>query len=301
MFRVTNSTGTNFVSDGNALLIPQKDLVERSDSPVGLNEWSENKPPLNSMSSSFVLPSRRISKPILKKRSNSEMMLARHNIASEESDSLTNSDTIMATDSTKLVRPQASRTHSANSVLRSARKQHFRKETGGDIPKRHIHFNESVEQCISIIKPDPEDDEYASDSSDDAPTMRISAPKLPINIAKLPSTTLKLPSPISAAIQQNLLSSDELDDFSDEDIHHHNDEHNFRFRTSSSGAATTRSSRSNSGDSTILPNYDGNHGDSPPAGIFGRAAEVVYSARDLVSVMWSASSGWRRADPSQTH
>lgn len=253
-----------------------------------------SKPVLSSVNSAFVIPSRRINKPILKKRSNSEMMLARHNFITED-EQLGSSFAEMGTTEQKALRPQAIRTHSANSVLRSARKQHFRKETGGDIPKRHIHFNESVEQCISIIKPDPEDDEYASDSSDDAPMMRISAPKTPSNIAKLPSTTLKLPSAVNIA-QQDYPRSDDLDDLSDDD-HALSSHRESSFRGSPSGQNTTRSSRSNSGDSVILPNYDGNQAESPPAGIFGRAAEVVFSARDLVSVMWSASSGWRRTDP----
>lgn len=223
------------------------------------------------------------------------MMLARHNLAKEDYGIRDPADTVLDENTQEITksnmsRPQASRTHSANSVLRSARKQHFRKETGGDIPKRRIHFNESVEQCISIIKNDPEDDEYDSVSSEDAPTMRISAPRPPSNIAKLPSTTLKLPSPTS--VQQSPGQFSQISS-----IYSDNHDHNSAYDHSpaNSGSTTVRSSRSNSTESAILPNYDGIQDSSPPPGIFGRAAEVVYSARDLVSVMWS-SSGWRRND-----
>lgn len=221
------------------------------------------------------------------------MMLARHHI-----DRAQYTDTTEPTDDTPTEhfsvparRPSVSRTHSANSALRSARKQHFRKESGGEVTKRHIHFNESVEQCISIIKPDPEDDGYSSASSDDAPTMRISAPKPPINIAKLPSTTLKLPSIIAGEQSELPVTIFAEDDDSDDD----DDSDKFvETCPTPNSMAETRASRSNSTESAILPNYDGVQDGSPP-GIFGRAAEVVSSARDLVSVIWSAS-GWRRTD-----
>ncbi|ORY81890.1 hypothetical protein BCR37DRAFT_22861 [Protomyces lactucae-debilis] len=248
----------------------------------------------------------RQAKPILKKRSNSEMMLARHNnvkvdplphtvaiLRQEDTEEDTTDSESRPTSSNSLSRPVATRTYSAHSALRSARKQHFRKETGGDLPtKRRIHFNESVEQCISIIKPDPDDDDYDSQSSDDMPVMRISAPRPPINIAKLPSTTLKMPAAnmnghvASYGTPSSIFNEDDL---SDDETH---------VSASRSGKSpvipSTRSSRSNSTDSAILPNYDGVREDDPPPGILGRAAEVVTSARDLVSVIWSAS-GWRRS------
>lgn len=265
----------------------------------GSEDWSTKKPSLQSCSSSYVVPSRRSNKPILKKRSNSEMMLARHNLVKEDcaipnTAGQSHTPAIEFSSTTKTLRPTVIRTHSANSALRSARKQHFRKETGGELPKRRIHFNESVEQCISIIKADPEDEDYNSSSSeDDAPTMRISAPRPPSNIAKLPSTKLKLPSPSHTGHLQ-YPNSNAMAIFAENDeLGGGADQHD---TVNSIGMATTRSSRSNSTDSAILPNYDGIQDSSPPPGIFGRAAEVVYSARDLVSVMWSASSGWRRTD-----
>lgn len=259
----------------------------------GPTEWATTKPRLESHSSSYVIPSRRSNKPILKKRSNSEMMLARHNdVRSDYEYPGSPIDEAQRDESSrtpKLVRPVAIRTHSANSALRSARKQHFRSQTGGEVPEKHIHFNESVKQCISIIKPDP-DDEYDSSSSDDAPTMRISAPKEPRNIRELPNTTLKLPShtPVVSMHDQNsgIGTSAYEDDYA-----------------VSMDAASSRATDSGciTGadrpfmEDPILPNYEGTQAGSPPPGIFGRAAEVVSSARDLVSVIWSAS-GWRRPD-----
>lgn len=223
-------------------------------------------------------------------------MLARHNLVRHEHCALSYSpDDDLNEEQSKAgvqpVRPVAVRTYSANSALRSARKQHFRQETGGQVPERHIHFNESVEQCISIIKPDP-DDGYDSSSSDDAPTMRISAPKPPINIAKLPSTTLKLPCPTILANGAQMTTGEteySALDLATSDL-----------VTTSSPCGTdiyynARTNRPNLPEASMLPNYDGLQDESPPPGIFGRAAEVVSSARDLVSVIWSAS-GWRRPE-----
>lgn len=285
------STPTRSGSDDTLLA---NDQAESTPVRRGSAEWPTTKPRLESHSSSYVVPSRRSNKPILKKRSNSEMMLARHNIdksqytpSADTADEGTPEGNFTAS---RAVRPVVVRTHSANSALRSARKQHFRKETGGQVPKRRIHFNESVEQCISIIKPEP-DDGYDSSSSEDAPTMRISTPKPPINIAKLPSTTLKLPSP---ATQNGSHTHDittgylGLDEETSEPM--------LSLPTSGSDMPyLSRTNRPPLPEASMLPNYDGIQDDSPPPGIFGRAAEVVSSARDLVSVIWSAS-GWRRPD-----
>ncbi|BFZ53712.1 protein phosphatase regulator [Savitreella phatthalungensis] len=258
-------------------------------------EWPQAKPRLESASSYQVSQN---SKPILKKRSNSEMMLAR--AAFSVRDSTTQTADEAPRPSTQ--RPIAIRTHSANSALSisGVKKQHFRNNTGPDTTRRRIHFNESVEQCISIVKSDPGDDDYvscSSDDEDDAPIMRISAPKQPVNIAKLPSTTLKMPSsPPSgnAFVHDDLHDDDRMRGAAliSSVVHHERVEDN----GASPPGISTRSSRSNSADSTILPNYDGYDydlvGTSQPS-LLGRAADVVTSARELVSVIWSAS-GWRR-------
>lgn len=295
----TDTIGTQFQPPpprtGSEETLRAEDTNESPLIRTGSAEWPTTKPRLESHSSSYVVPSLRSNKPILKKRSNSEMMLARHNLAPygvECSNTPPDDSSVTEPSSARSFRPTVVRTHSASSALRSARKQHHRTDTGGDIPKRRIHFNESVEQCISIIKLDRDDDDYSSSSSDDAPTMRISTPKPPINIAKLPSTTLKLPSPVqgdTSIMPTTVFAEDDSDD--EMEIPENPEPRN----TYSDGSFTARTSRSNSTDSVILPNYDGYQDDSPPPGIFGRAAEVVSSARDLVSVIWSAS-GWRRPD-----
>ncbi len=244
---------------------------------------ASSRPRFDTGSSHYIpVRLRQASKPILKKRSNSEMMLARHNLTH----TYNQNHPVYAKPEgceTSLVRPMANRTYSAQSALRPATKQrHFREETGGDLLRRRIHFNESVEQCISITKSDPDDPEGDSDSSDDAPTMRISAPRPPSNIAKLPSTKLKLPMR-TAGEQHSFIPS------ANEQLRQERTDH-------TSGNSNEAEKHVPNGPS-ILPNYDGIEIESPPSGIFGRAAEVtaevVTSARDLVGVIWNVGS-WRR-------
>lgn len=293
----------------------------------GSSEWPQSKPRLTSASS---FHDSRQSKPILKKRSNSEMVLARNSsstrlaIQAPRADAPTQAASPASTGtptSASAIRPSALRTHSANSALLlnkdSGLKQHFRNNTG-ELGRRRIHFNESVEQCISIIKPVPGDDDYDSQhpsDDDDAPTMRISVPKTPVNIAKLPSTTLKMPSvpvPVPGAdygrhhygagggVVSSAHAGYNSGSAAHEDYSRRSDPYSSSGNSSSNhggqtyggsgGVSSTRSSRSNSADSTILPNYDGAPA-SPPS-LLNRAADVVTSARELVSVIWSAS-GWR--------
>ncbi|KAH7359020.1 protein phosphatase type 1 complex subunit Hex2/Reg1 [Plectosphaerella cucumerina] len=186
-------------------------------------------------------------KPILKKRSMSEVMLQRSLSAS--SLVKTAAAAVQAQEKEggrKILRPALSRAatdyvtfpFSSRRLSRESFSLGASSSTSGaispNVEKRHIHFNEQVEQCIALdvkgeedeeeIEADPLDD---SDSSDGAIMMKRTKPKkrLPLKrkkskhaaaaaesktIAMLPSTTLKYredtPEPTETAMKHSVRS-----------------------------------------------------------------------------------------------
>ncbi|KAI9847199.1 MAG: hypothetical protein M1837_003063 [Sclerophora amabilis] len=186
-------------------------------------------------------------KPILKKRSVSEMMLQRSLSASSLLKQATASIQAQATDGSRSYggRPSLSRAASdfCTSTLASTAGSGVGTSTGpsatssglqtpGTGEKRHIHFNDRVEQCIAVDGKDGDEDEeeieeeaidevdevdYSEDDSDDglimmkgsakARTSNRSTPRASFSsdsktIAMLPSTTLNYREEISLARQR---------------------------------------------------------------------------------------------------
>lgn len=181
-------------------------------------------------------------KPILKKRSMSEVMLQRSLSAS----ALVKTAAAAVQAQRKVVRPGLNRattddyTSFGFSMQGMSQTSSSVTESGcssgamsPSMERRHIHFNEQVEQCIAVDvkgEDEEEDDEEAdtadifddSDSSDDAvmmkrtrtkkrmPLRRRKARKAPV-IAKLPSTTLKyrdeLPETVETAQKHSIIGA----------------------------------------------------------------------------------------------
>ena len=205
---------------------------------VTKNLDSDSTPPASQLSRTNSFASK---KPILKKRSLSELMLQQSLSSSTLMKQAT--DALRAQQPAVRLRDRPILCHRALSDLVTSSKpiSTYPKPLAHQIPagpslstsgaqtpctKRHIHFNNKVEQCIAINKSGDDYDYYnaiADDSSDDDLLMmkpvsnnkaKLSNPSTPRNsfsgdgktIAMLPSTTLKYrgdtPEPVEQKVKQ---------------------------------------------------------------------------------------------------
>lgn len=276
-------------------------------------------------------------KPILKKRRMSEIMLQR----SRSNSSLLKQATaaIASQQSNRLCPPTLE--GRANSDFSSTCGSRISPAVTSDLtsavstgcqspsPKRHIHFNDQVQQCIAV-ESDEEDDcddfmygrRYGNMGSDDGTvTMARKGSKdsnkggsgEPQTIAHLPSTTLKykeepakketgsflsLNSFFKAAAPANpapppasAAKSFALDD--DNDLVGLDWEPNGGgFSLPSFGNSDSLPGNGSSTEDFQLPNFNNWEDDELETGLFGRAVDAVNTARDIAHVLWNV--GWRR-------
>lgn len=176
-------------------------------------------------------------KPILKKRSMSEIMLQRSLTSSsllkqataavqaQETGAVLRPTMARASTVCCLTFPLSVRRSSAETSSSLARSMDSSGDSSPSTERKHIHFNEQVEQCIAVeVKRDDDDDDADLDGysdSDDGVVMKRVVPKrrAPLarirtrtaayvegrTIAMLPSTTLKyredMPGPPEAALK----------------------------------------------------------------------------------------------------
>lgn len=255
-------------------------------------------------------------KPILKKRSMSELMLQRSlsssNLLKQATAALESQQSNLYP---KITRPSPSRAHSEVASFPST-------TTGGTATvtqstqttsrlspspptKRHIHFNDEVQQCIAVNK---DDEPSAFDDEDleeeEGPRGRsVTRHRI---IAMLPSTTLKyVEEPVKKATSflpfNNFFSRAAtsagkpylLDDDEDlADLDWTPKKALGPRKKSPTGERTLESSFED--DDLQLPTYTYGDDDEENAagGIIDRAVDYVNTARDIAHVLWNV--GWRR-------
>ncbi|KAF8248623.1 hypothetical protein K440DRAFT_599902 [Wilcoxina mikolae CBS 423.85] len=198
--------------------------------------------------------------------------------------------------------------------------------------KRHIHFNDQVQQCIALETDDSdyiyekiyrEDDSYNEEKKPAEPNstrhgFERKTYNEPQTIAHLPSTTLKFndeppkrkgyslnsifvaskpptspPPPTDSLAGSSYLSED------DEEMADLDWEPNRRFSNRQNSIPKTPSPRNGTASSNLevdtfqLPNFNSWDDENPPtAGLLGRAVDAVNTARDIAHVLWNV--GWRR-------